>query len=497
MTQLTETAATPTQSPSTLRLSDCLLYASPVMCTTLMMGSLAIVHSIYAKYFGIGLTTIASILLLARVFDAFTDPLMGFLSDRYRARTGSRKLFVVLGAITFVLSAFFLFIPGEFAPFKTIDFETTQLEPVSSLYFLVVLFLFYAAFTLFEIPHLAWASDIARTTDDKNRIFTLRSMAVSLGVLVFVLVPLLPMFDSNEITPQTLQWAFIFGAMLLLPLLYICIKRVTDGPQRQDVKPAPVGPKVSHSARVAEFLTLVFSNKPFLLFLLASSFTIIGISMMVSVMFFFIDGYLGLGNEFAVITAVSWAVSLATLWFWYKLFTSRGKKFSWILLLLLVSVALLAYTRLEPGNDNFLALMLMKSLVNMVCGAMWALIPAQLSHIVDYDTWKNGGERSATYYSLYNLVLKSSGALGGAAGLALAGWFGFDATSTSQSDSGVLGLHAALAYGPCVFFLLAMVFVFLNPINETRHQSIRKRLDRREARAGFFKPDVKQNALGV
>ena len=135
--------------------------------------------------------------------------------------------------------------------------------------------------------------------------------------------------------------------------------------------------------------------------------------------------------------------------------------------------------------------------VNVASGAIWALVPAQLSHIVDYDTWKNGGERSATYYSLYNLVLKSSGALGGAFGLALAGWFGFDATSTSQSDSGVLGLHAALAYGPFLFFLLAMVFVYLNPINETRHRSIRKWLDRQEARAGVFELDVKQNALGA
>ena len=79
----------------------------------------------------------------------------------------------------------------------------------------------------------------------------------------------------------------------------------------------------------------------------------------------------------------------------------------------------------------------------------------------------------------------------------MAGWFGFDAMSTSQSDSGVFGLHAALAYGPCVCFLLAMVFVFLNPINEARHQSIRKRLDRREARAGVFNPEANQNALGA
>ena len=140
-------------------------------------------------------------------------------------------------------------------------------------------------------------------------------------------------------------------------------------------------------------------------------------------------------------------------------------------------------------------LMIIKSVANVMSGAIWALVPAQLSHIVDYDTWKTGGERSATYYSIYNLVLKGSVALGGALGLALAGWLGFDATSSIQSEGGVMGLYAALAYGPCLFFLLAIVFVFLNPINEVRHQTIRKRLDRKEARVGPVTLAGKQNSL--
>ena len=52
-----------------LRNSECLAYIAPAVCITLMMGSMGIVHNLYAKYFGIGLTTIAAILLFARIFD--------------------------------------------------------------------------------------------------------------------------------------------------------------------------------------------------------------------------------------------------------------------------------------------------------------------------------------------------------------------------------------------------------------------------------------------
>ena len=77
-----------------------LAYASPVIGISFLHSPMAVVHSMYAKYFGIGLTTIAVVLLFARLFDAITDPLIGYWSDRYYARTGTRKPFVVWGIIT-------------------------------------------------------------------------------------------------------------------------------------------------------------------------------------------------------------------------------------------------------------------------------------------------------------------------------------------------------------------------------------------------------------
>ena len=54
----------------------------------MLIAGTNIVQGIYAKYFGLALTTIAAVVLLVRISDAITDPLIGYLSDRYQDRYG-------------------------------------------------------------------------------------------------------------------------------------------------------------------------------------------------------------------------------------------------------------------------------------------------------------------------------------------------------------------------------------------------------------------------
>ncbi|MDA9096178.1 MFS transporter [Porticoccaceae bacterium] len=108
-------------------------YSAPVIATNFLVGAIAITHSLYAKYFGISLTDIAAILLIARIFDAVTDPAIGYFSDRYYARTGSRRPFVVSGLLLLIPCAYFLFIPLGFSPLEPFNSN----ETVSSHYFMI------------------------------------------------------------------------------------------------------------------------------------------------------------------------------------------------------------------------------------------------------------------------------------------------------------------------------------------------------------------------
>ena len=81
-------------------------YSLPLLSLDFLVAPImSILQGIYAKYYGLELTAIASVLIIARVFDGVSDPLIGYWSDRMRAR----KPFVLAGGALFIVCAYFLF----------------------------------------------------------------------------------------------------------------------------------------------------------------------------------------------------------------------------------------------------------------------------------------------------------------------------------------------------------------------------------------------------
>ena len=88
-------------------------YALPVVPVLILMSTNNVLSGIYATHHGLALSAIATVMLIAGLFDAVTDPSIGYFSDRYHARTGSRRPFVVVGAALLIPCAWFLLNPGE------------------------------------------------------------------------------------------------------------------------------------------------------------------------------------------------------------------------------------------------------------------------------------------------------------------------------------------------------------------------------------------------
>ena len=123
-------------------------YALPVIPVSILMSTNNVLSGLYATHHGLALSSIAMVMLIAGIFDAVTDPLIGYFSDRYHARTGTRKPFIIGGALLSIISAYFLFIPIGFAPFDAFDPGEIGHVKVSSAYFLCALLSFYFAYRM-------------------------------------------------------------------------------------------------------------------------------------------------------------------------------------------------------------------------------------------------------------------------------------------------------------------------------------------------------------
>lgn len=434
-------------------------YALPVVGVYFLMGPITILQGIYAKYFGLSLGSIALVLLISRIFDAVTDPVIGFYTDKYYTNKGTRKPFVVVGGLLLVLSSYFLYMPPVDVTFS---------------YFLGWCLIFYLGFTLFEIPHLAWGGGLAEDSIDKNKIFGLRTFLVFTGSLVFFAVPLLPIFKTNEFTPETLKWSALM-AILLLPMLYINAKKTPDKNQTDNARHAAMPHKSPE--KFSSLWKVILKNKPFVILTAAHICTGISSGMLFGLLFILVDVYLGLGHKFAIVYVISFGSGALSLALWYNLAARKSKQLTWALGMIAVVVGLIGISLLSQPNFSWVFLLISMLLINCGFASFGIMVPSLLSDIIDYGTLKSSVDYSCSYFSLYTLINKTVGAAGGALSLAIASRYGFDPTTSIHGQKAVYGLFLGVAWLPIAFTLLSIVCIALIPISPRQHAIIRRRLD--------------------
>ena len=429
-----------------------------------LMGPMGVIQGIYAKYFGLALTTVAVVLVLGRFFDAVTDPLIAYYSDLYRARYGTRKPFVLIGGLGLIPCSYFLFIPPE---------------NVSAVYFMTWMLLFYLFATIKTIPTNAWASESTSDSIERTTVFTALAFLSRVGGLLFFLVPFLPMFTTTEITPETLKVSVLAGAVLILPGLYCALKYAPNGPPPiidEDTIKKPVGEAFS------ELYQTVKSNKPFQVYMAAYMCVALSVGMYGGLLFIFVDAYLGQGAVFAQLAIISIGGGLLLTPVAFKAVIFFGKKPAWMISTLILLGGFFYTGQLSPGKDVFIELLALKVIFILGTVMLSVIALPMLSGTIDYALLYDRTERRAAYFSVYSMVLKAENALGLALGLAIAGWLGFDATATTHNEQSSFAIHMAISWIPCVFISIGLYFIWRFPLDERRSAIIHRRLAKRISR---------------
>ena len=177
-------------------------------------GAVAMISCILLKYMTdtlcITAAAASTIMMLAKLWDAVTDPVMGFLSDNTRGRWGRRKPYMLLGGCAIIVALFLLF-----APLHKMGI-TSQAGMIA---WMLVFYLFWSTCsTVSQVPYTSMASDISPSFRERNNANTVKLVFTSLASGISYIVPLLLLSglqDKGTLTP-TQFWiltAVIFGSL--------------------------------------------------------------------------------------------------------------------------------------------------------------------------------------------------------------------------------------------------------------------------------------------
>jgi len=277
-------AAAPANGENHLSVGTLTVFSLPcVIQSLLFVPVMAVFPTLYEKYYAVSFASVGAMVALSRGADAFIDPVVAYLSDRTRTPIGPRKPWLIGGGILGVAAVYFLFLP----PVKP-----------TAVYFLIWSSAVYLAWSVMQVPHDAWATEISGEYDERSRIFTYKGTFGSIGSFAFLVLPILLQqffgFANTEMTPEVMRIAGVL-ALIFLPLsLAAAVLLVPKA-------------KVVSFQEINFFATLkmVATNGPYRLFLLIFAIQGLALGIYAAMIFPYLEGYLQIGSQFSYVMAVA------------------------------------------------------------------------------------------------------------------------------------------------------------------------------------------------
>ena len=414
----------------------------------------------YSDVVLVPLGAIAVAAALARSFDALTDPLMGWLSDRTRSRWGRRKPYIAGAVVPTALCFVALFAPPEH-----LDSQRAALWFGASFGF------FFLFGTIVEIPYSALGAELADGYQERSRLFGIRSVFAAAGAIIAAIMPTI-LAASGLSGERTIFRVMAIGYALLLVVLNAgLLWQVPERREFSERAPNPLIPGVRRALR----------NRPFRILLLAAIMSSIPGATPAVLMPYFVEYVLGAQEPLAMTGLYLMLYLGAGLLFvplWMKIAQQVGKLASFITASSVGVAGSLLYWFAGPGDFVFAGSVYF--LTGTVSQAGAFLVPAMAADVIDYDELRTGKRREAQYTSFWALVPKFISIPSYTVPLAVLAGAGYVAGAV-QNESVLFWMRFMYSLFPAFFYVVALLILSRYPISEAIHEAIRAGIGARAA----------------
>jgi GPH family glycoside/pentoside/hexuronide:cation symporter len=441
-----------------LPLATKLLFGAPGFAGAAMVIPIGIhMTKFYADTVLVPLGVLGVAIAFARAFDAITDPLVGWLSDRTRTRLGRRRPWLLAGGPLCGFAFWLLFSPP------------TDLDPAGGAAWFMACYLLYFLFhTFYLIPHQALGAEISLDYHERSDLFAIREAFVVAGTLFAAVLPSVLTERVGE--RQALStFAAIFGTLLGLLYLLLAV-RVRERAEFSLRPDNPFVPGVRRSLR----------NRPFRILLANALFTGIPGALTATLLPFFNQYVVQPDNE------PRWRMFLLAGYFgsaflflplWIVVSRRLGKRRAMLLSQTIAAVG--ALTVLGVGRGDSWLLLGLLVLNGSAFGAFSFLTPAMKADVIDHDELHTGRRREAQYTALWAILPKFVQIPAAAIPIALLGTLGY-VPNQPQPEAVLSALRWMFGLTPALCFLGGFLMTWRFPIERETHRRI---LDGIEAHA--------------
>ncbi len=415
---------------------------------------------------------------LPRIFDAFFDPIMGFITDNTRSVWGRRRHYVFIGAIVMGIS---FIVMWQLYRENGVTFNF--------IFFLLMSFIFYFGLSVFSVPYVAMGYEMSDDFHERTNI-----MAISqwIGQWAWVIAPWfwVIMYDPEwypnaDTATRTLAiWVGISCMILaMMPAIFIKSKSTKND---QSLKPLTVKTIGESLKQIFSSFKEAFKIKAFRKLCIATFLIFNAFNTVASFTFFIIVYRLFNGNTEAAGIWPTLFGSIGALGTTFivipivaRMSKKMGKKNAF---LASQSISILGYLLFWflfiPGKPYMFLFAL--PLFSFGIGSLFTLMMSMTADVCDMDELSSGKRREGIFGAIYWWMVKFGFAIAGLLTGVIMAAVGFDSGAATQTESAVTGLRLAFSGLPILGTLISIWVMWDYDLSEEKARQITEELKRKK-----------------
>jgi len=436
---------------SSLKLKNKLGYGFGDLANGLTFGmSSTFLLAFYTDVLGITAVAAGTLFLVARIWDAVNDPMMGALADKMfqrrlakgkvgkNGKTDKFRPYLIKGSWPVVAAAILMFIaPGGLG--------TTQ----KLIWAYATYITWGMAYTFINIPYGSLAAVMTQDPVERSSLSVFRGLGGMIGgISIRIVVPAMLIANAGNDARGYLTAMIILGAVSLAG--YIASYFMTE----ETVKTKP---EAAVAFSFKSTFSVLWKNRPFLAVSLASIAMLTGLMVNGAMNIYYFREVLGALELMGLTAVITLIPMLAAAVVIPKLVKRYGtKKLSWFTSL--ASAILMTILLILPSNPwIYIGMMLFATLFLMIPNI---IVWGQVSDCIDYNQYLSGSRQEGVIYGAYSFMRKMGQAFAGFIAGAGLGLVGYVANAESQSPGTIAGIKLLTIGLPALAMFIAFLSYF-------------------------------------
>lgn len=425
----------------------------------------------YSDVFGLKPVHAATLLLVTKLYDAVSDPLMGIIADRTNSKWGKYRPYLLWIAIPFALIG----VASFYVPDSTYTFK--------HIYAYVMYILMMTVYTAINVPYGAMLGVVTDDSREKSVFSSFRMFFAYIGS--FVAMGIFWIFENivigqggrgvGDATPG--QWTITVAIVAALcAVLFLLSFFMT----REHVKIE----KKETGSSIGKDLKSLVSNRPWWLLLGAAIGQLLCGSIRGGAAAYYFANILGadIWLTCAVYLTIGEIGQMVGVTFAVPLSERYGKRNTFIgsLVAVIIFSCLIWFIPVASASGLWMLIGL-QVLVSLAFGVAAPLTWSMFADVADYSELRNGNSSTGLIFSSSSMAQKFGGAIGGWLLLTLLGIFGYNKDLAVQAPETLGAIKAVMSWVPAIGALISIGFLTLYPLTSAKMKEIQEKLQLQRA----------------